>query len=283
MTLGDGEYRLSCVLRAHEDDVRRICVCGDSGIATSSRDKTVRFWVPDPEKKHGFVLSKTLAGHTSFVGPLAWIPPGGQLPEGGVVSGGMDTLVLLWDLARGEIMEKMTGHQFQVGMLFFDSAQLDGILKKISEFNSALVTDVEKSLSLSELELSRLAAIVKVLKDTSHYHCSSFADADILLLLKLLKSWPIPIYAVLLIEAKDREGQAQVLSAALEIAEDGNQDVDGRFRALVAVGTLMLKGVVKSIAIDFDVVNIAKDAKGSKESKVAEVGADIELVINNNC
>ncbi|URE01797.1 PUL domain [Musa troglodytarum] len=90
-------------------------------------------------------------------------------------------------------------------------------------------------------------------------------------------------YAVLLIEAKDREGQAQVLSAALEIAEDGNQDVDGRFRALVAVGTLMLKGVVKSIAIDFDVVNIAKDAKGSKESKVAEVGADIELVINNNC
>ncbi|URE01794.1 PUL domain [Musa troglodytarum] len=723
MTLGDGEYRLSCVLRAHEDDVRRICVCGDSGIATSSRDKTVRFWVPDPEKKHGFVLSKTLAGHTSFVGPLAWIPPGGQLPEGGVVSGGMDTLVLLWDLARGEIMEKMTGHQFQVtglaiddngdiisssidctirrwrkghavefweahkvavqavlklstgssdstlklwrgrtclhtfvghadtvrglafmpgygilsashdgtiklwaltgqilmemightslvysvdahlsgivasgsedcflkiwrdgtclqsiehpgcvwdvkflkngdivtacsdgtvriwtlhsdsicdppeleafglelsqyktsrkkvggynlmdlpglealqvpgtkdrqtkviregdngvayswnskeykwdkigeivdgpgegasnqvldgthydyvfdvdigdgepirklpynrtdnpytvadkwllqeslpvsyrqqivdfilqntgqrdfsfdpsfrdpytgsnayvpgessisqgvrtapsfkhipkvGMLFFDSAQLDGILKKISEFNSALVTDVEKSLSLSELELSRLAAIVKVLKDTSHYHCSSFADADILLLLKLLKSWPIPMlfpdvlmeilvkattappqtanlltivraitnlfkhscfsnwlqshysevldtlsscrsffnknahlcyatlilnYAVLLIEAKDREGQAQVLSAALEIAEDGNQDVDGRFRALVAVGTLMLKGVVKSIAIDFDVVNIAKDAKGSKESKVAEVGADIEL------
>ncbi|KAJ8506706.1 hypothetical protein OPV22_007592 [Ensete ventricosum] len=760
MTLEDGGYRLSCVLRAHEDDVRRICVCGDSGFATSSRDKTVRFWVPDPEKKHGYVLSKTLAGHTSFVGPLAWVPPGGQLPEGGIVSGGMDTLVLLWDLATGEIMEKMTGHQFQVtglaiddngdiisssidctirrwrkghavefweahkvavqavlkistgefvtgssdstlklwrgrtclhtfvghadtvrglalmpgygilsashdgtiklwaltgqilmemightslvysvdahssgivasgsedcflkiwrdgtciqsiehpgcvwdvkclkngdivtacsdgtvriwtlhsdsicdpleleafglelsqyktsrkkvggynlmdlpglealqvpgtkdgqtkviregdngvayswnskeykwdkigeivdgpgegasnqvldgthydyvfdvdigdgepirklpynrtdnpyavadkwllqeslplsyrqqivdfilqntgqrdfsidptfrdpytgsnayvpgepsisqgvgtapsfkhipkvGMLFFDSAQLDGILKKISEFNSALATDVEKSLSLSELELSRLAAIAKVLKDTSHYHCSSFADVDILLLLKLLKSWPIPMlfpvidilrmivlhpdgasllhkhmesgndilmeilvkattappqtanlltivraitnlfkhscfsnwlqshysevldnlsscrsffnknahlcyatlilnYAVLLIEAKDKEGQAQVLSAALEIAEDGNQDVDGRFRALVAVGTLMLKGVVKSIAIDFDVVNVAKDAKGSKESKVAEVGADIELLINNNC
>lgn len=760
MTLEDGEYRLSCVLRAHEDDVRRICVCGDSGIATSSRDKTVRFWVPDPEKKHDYVLSKTLAGHTSFVGPLAWIPPRGQFPEGGIVSGGMDTLVLLWDLARGEITEKMTGHQFQVtglavddngdiisssidctlrrwrkghavefweahkvavqavlklstgefvtgssdstlklwrgqtclhtfvghadavrglalmpgygilsashdgtiklwaltgqilmemightslvysvdahssgivasgsedcflkiwrdgtciqsiehpgcvwdvkflkngdivtacsdgtvriwtlrsdsicdpleleafgleisqykasrkkvggynlmdlpglealqvpgtkdgqtkviregdngvayswnskeykwdkigeivdgpgegasnqvldgthydyvfdvdigdgepirklpynrtdnpytvadkwllqeslplsyrqqivdfilqnsgqrdfsfdpsfrdpytgsnayvpgepsisqgvgtapsfkhipkvGMLFFDSAQLDGILKKITEFNSALATDVEKSLSLSELELSRLAAIVKVLKDTSHYHCSSFADVDILLLLKLLKSWPIPMlfpvidilrmivlhpdgasllhkhmesgndvlmeilvkattappqtpnlltivraitnlfkhscfsnwlqshysevldtlsscrsffnknahlcyatlilnYAVLLIEAKDKEGQAQVLSAALEIAEDGNQDVDGRFRALVAVGTLMLKGVVKTIAIDFDVVNIAKDAKRSKESKVAEVGADIELVINNNC
>ncbi|RWW24542.1 hypothetical protein GW17_00011160 [Ensete ventricosum] len=120
MTLEDGGYRLSCVLRAHEDDVRRICVCGDSGFATSSRDKTVRFWVPDPEKKHGYVLSKTLAGHTSFVGPLAWVPPGGQLPEGGIVSGGMDTLVLLWDLATGEIMEKMTGHQFQVTGLAID-------------------------------------------------------------------------------------------------------------------------------------------------------------------
>lgn len=46
-------------------------------------------------------------------------------------------------------------------------------------------------MSLSELELSRLAAIVQVLKDTSHYHSSSFADADITLLFNLLKSWPL--------------------------------------------------------------------------------------------
>lgn len=757
MTIDGCNYRLSCTLRAHEDDVRRICLCGNSGIATSSRDKTVKFWVPDSEKKHGYLLSKTLAGHTSFVGPLAWIPPGERFPEGGIVSGGMDTLVLLWDLGRGEIVEKMEGHQFQVtgiaiddngdiisssldctirrwrqcktvefweahkvaiqavlklssgefvtgssdstlklwrgrtciqtfvghadtvrglavmpgygllsashdctiklwaltgqvsmemvghtslvysvdahasgliasgsedhflkiwrdgaciqsiehpgcvwdakflengdivtacsdgtvriwtsdrdylcdpleleafalelsqyktsrkkvggynltdlpglealqvpgtkegqtkiiregdngvayswnskefkwdkigelvdgpgegssnqvldgihydyvfdvdiadgerarklpynrtdnpytvadkwllkeglplshrqqivefilqntgqkdfsfdssfqdpytgshayvpgqssiaqgvepvpffkhipkkGMLFFDSAQFDGILKKISEFNKAFLTDGENSLSFSELELSRLAAIVKILKDTSRYYSSSFADVDITLLLKILKSWPVQMlfpgidilrmivlhpngatlfhkhiesdnavlmetlakvtttpqpanlltiirlitnlfkhscftkwlqshcsqvldaisscrlsfnknahlcyatlilnYTVLLVEAKDKEGQAQVLSAALEIAEGGNQDADAKFRALVAIGTLMLNGLVKSIAIDFDVLSIAKEAKNSKESKLAEVGADIVMVINS--
>lgn len=40
------------------------------------------------------------------------------------------------------------------------------------------------------MEVSRLGAIVKVLKDTSHYHTSRFADADIVLLFKMLKSWP---------------------------------------------------------------------------------------------
>ncbi|KAG1348148.1 phospholipase A-2-activating protein-like [Cocos nucifera] len=230
----------------------------------------------------------------------------------------------------------------------------------------------QKSLSLTELELSRLAAIVKILKDASHYHCNKFADADIVLLLKILKSWPLSMifpvidivrmiilhpdgatllhkhiengndtlletfkrataapaqaaniltmiraitnlfkhsyfsswlqshysegpvwihlcgevsqvgvwcYAVLLVEIKDKEGQAQVLSAALEIAEDGNQDVDSGFRALVAIGSLMLDGLVKSIAIDLDVQSVANDAKASMESKIAEVGADIELII----
>ncbi|KAH1162848.1 hypothetical protein GLYMA_01G127800v4 [Glycine max] len=85
-------------------------------------------------------------------------------------------------------------------------------------------------------------------------------------------------YAVLLIETKDQEGQSQVLSAALEIAEDENVEVDPKFRALVAVGSLMLEGLVRKTALDFDVVNIAKAAKGSKEAKIAEVGSDIELL-----
>ncbi|RWR72325.1 phospholipase A-2-activating protein isoform X1 [Cinnamomum micranthum f. kanehirae] len=268
------------------------------------------------------------------------------------------------------------------GMLFFEVAQFDGILKKISEFNNSLLSEVgQNSVSLTELDLSRLAAIVKILKDTSHYHSTTFADTDIALLVKLLKSWPpammFPVidilrmvvlhpdgasslakhiedgndmlletfkkateepalpgnlltitrlmtnifknpyfhqwlqlhrseildalscccsssnknvnlsystlvlnYAVLLIEKRDQEGQAQVLSAALEMAEEGNQDPDSKFRALVVIGSLMLEGLVKSIAIDFDVRSIAKGAKTSKEVKIAEVGADIELLIN---
>lgn len=38
--------------------------------------------------------------------------------------------------------------------------------------------------------MSRLLAIVKVLKETSFYHTSKLADADMALLVKILKSWP---------------------------------------------------------------------------------------------
>ncbi|CAH9056252.1 unnamed protein product [Cuscuta europaea] len=271
-------------------------------------------------------------------------------------------------------------HVPKKGMLVFDTAQFDGILKKISEFNSTLQSDSERSnLSISEAEMPRLAAIVKILKDTSHYHSSSFSDKDLGLVLRLLKTWPLsmlfpvidvlrmlvlhpdganillkhvnidndtlfellkkvtvnPIpanlltsiravtnlfknsifydwllkhrgeilnafskcyltsnknvqlsystmilnYAVLLIEKKDEEGQSQVLSAALEIAEEESIDADSKFRALVAIGSLMFEGVVGRIALDLDVGNIAKAAKASMDTKMAEIGADIKLII----
>ncbi|XP_071736773.1 uncharacterized protein [Rutidosis leptorrhynchoides] len=268
------------------------------------------------------------------------------------------------------------------GMLVFDAAQFDGILKKISEFNNALRSDpVQQNLSLSEAEMSRLGAIAKLLKDTSHYHTSKFTIDDVSLLLKLLKSWPVSMmfpvidilrmvvlhpdgsavlkhandekdilkelikkvtsnalppnlltsirmlvnlfknsdyhlwlrnrrveifdafescysspnknvqvsystlvlnYAVLLIEKKDEEGQAHVLTAALEIAEGKTSEVDAKYRALVAIGSLMLEGAVKKIALDFEVGGIAKIAKKSKDSKVSEVGTDIEALINQS-
>ncbi|XP_075492671.1 uncharacterized protein LOC142530750 [Primulina tabacum] len=754
MEIDNEEYQLRCQLRGHEDDARGICICGNMGIATSSRDKTVRFWTLDESNKREFFMSKILLGHTSFVGPLAWISPNEEFPEGGIVSGGMDTLVLVWNLANEEKFETLKGHKLQVtgialdgqdivstsvdctlsrwrkgkqievweahkapiqaviklpsgelvtgssdmtlklwkekscihtflghtdtvrglavmpglgilsashdgsirlwalsgehlmemvghtsivysidahasglivsasedcsakiwkdgvcvqsiehpgcvwdakflengdvvtacsdgivriwtsnhdkfadtveldsfasqvsqyklsrkrvgglklqdlpgldalkipgnsdgqtkviregdngvayawnmreqrwdkigevvdgpgdntnrplldgiqydyvfdvdigdggsmrklpynraddpyaaadkwllkedlplsfrqqivefilqntgqkdftldpsfrdpytgssayipgapskssdviskpsykhipkkGMLVFDTAQFDGILKKISEFNNTMLSDPASiHLKLNEGDLQRLNAIVKILKDTSHYHSSRFADVDIALLLKLLKTWPLDIlfpaidvvrmivlhpdgatkiiqqsqdgndvivelikkvtssplpstlltglravtnlfknsyhngwlqihraeildafsscwlsanknvqlsyatlllnYSVLLIEMKDEVGQSQVLSAALEMAEEETVDSDSRFRSLVAIGSLMLEGLVKKVALDFDVVSVARAAKASKETKIAEVGADIELV-----
>ncbi|OEL28588.1 Phospholipase A-2-activating protein [Dichanthelium oligosanthes] len=655
------EYRLGVQLHGHADDVRGVCVCGDAGIATSSRDRTVKFWTRNPEKESEYVLSKTLAGHSSFVGPLAWIPPSDRFPEGGIVSDTVrclaampglgilsashDSTVKLWALTGQPLLE-MIGHsslvysvdahssgliasgsedrslkiwkvekenlvdgvcvqsiehpgciwdtkflengdiitacsdgtariwttdtnrfcsdeelasytdlisqytlsrktvgglklmdlpgvealqvpgnsdgqtlivregdngvayswnsadlkwdkigevvdgpgdtaQGQVhdgvrydfvfnvdigdgepirklpynhsddpyavadkwllkenlpltyrqqvvefilqnsgqnnfvpdssfrdpytganayvpggqpsssdgnapkqifkhipksGMLSFETAQFDGILKKVTEFNATLSSDSEqKQLSLSETEMSRLPAIVKVLKETSFYHTSKLADADMVLLVKILKSWPpkmlFPVidflrmfvlhpdgaalllktietgndvlletfhkavappvqpanlltilkavtnlfdnsclhqwlrihcaeiidsmsnckssfsknahlayatlllnYAVLSIESKDEQSQAQILSAALEIAEDDTQDFDSKYRALVAVGSLMQKGLVKSLALDLDVKSVASSAKASMDSKIAEVGADIELL-----
>jgi phospholipase A-2-activating protein len=100
--------------------VRGICICGGSGIATSSRDRTVRLWTADPSAKHKYSLSKTLAGHTGFVGPLAWLASPDRFPQGTLVSGGMDTQVLLWDISIGEVAERMKGHQYQVTGLTVD-------------------------------------------------------------------------------------------------------------------------------------------------------------------
>ncbi|KAH9302957.1 hypothetical protein KI387_014540, partial [Taxus chinensis] len=94
--------------------VRGLCICGDSGIATGSRDKTIRFWSVDEADNKRYSLNKTLAGHNSFVGPLAWMPPSAHLPEGGLVSGGMDTLVIAWDLSMAQAIQTMKGHQLQV-------------------------------------------------------------------------------------------------------------------------------------------------------------------------
>ncbi|XP_021738565.1 phospholipase A-2-activating protein-like [Chenopodium quinoa] len=285
--------------------------------------------------------------------------------------------------ANHAISNKPTFNNFKhipkKGVLIFDVAQFDGILKKMSEFNNTLLSDQgQKQLSLTEVEMSRIGAVVKILKDTSHYHSSNFADVDIDLLLKLLNSWPVSMvfpvidilrmmilhpdgaskllklinggndalielikkvtmspvipanvltglralnnlfkntsfhqwlqyhrseildafsacytsnknvqfaystlilnFSVLLIEKRDEEGQLQVLSAALEIAEAESIDLDSKFRALVAIGSLMLDGSVKRIAMDLDVESIAKAAKSSKDSKIVEVGADIEAL-----
>ncbi|KAF9620246.1 hypothetical protein IFM89_010981 [Coptis chinensis] len=119
------EYQLSSELHGHEDDVRGICICGDTGFATSSRDKTVRFWSIDNNNNNNYKLSKILLGHTSFVGPLSWIKPNDEFLEGGIVSGGMDTLVLIWDLRSGESVNKLEGHKLQVtGLVVEDNADV---------------------------------------------------------------------------------------------------------------------------------------------------------------
>ncbi|CAK9181746.1 unnamed protein product, partial [Ilex paraguariensis] len=122
MEVDFAEYRLRCQLRGHEDDVRffttlafidvrGICVCDDVGIATSSRDRTIRFWSSNP-------LNNVLCG------ALAWVSPNAELPEGGIVSGGMDTLVLVWDLATGEKVQTLKGHQLQVTGIALDGSDI---------------------------------------------------------------------------------------------------------------------------------------------------------------
>lgn len=106
------------------DQARGICICDDLGIATSSRDKTVRFWTLEHPNKRDYTMSKILLGHTSFVGPLAWVSPSDEFPEGGIVSGGMDTLVLVWNLANGERVHTLKGHSLQVTGIALDGSDI---------------------------------------------------------------------------------------------------------------------------------------------------------------
>lgn len=164
------------------------------------------------------------------------------------------------------------------------------LVKCINDGNDALLKIIKKATSSPVIPanlLTSLRAVTNLFKNPSfhqwlHHHRSEILDAfsgcytSSNKNVQLAYSTLILNFAVLLIEKKDEEGQAHVLSAALEIAEAENLDVDSKFRALVAIGSLMLEGAVKKIALDFDVESIAKAAKASKEAKIAEVGADIE-------
>jgi phospholipase A-2-activating protein len=49
----------------------------------------------------------------------------------------------------------------------------------------------QRLLSLNDAELTQLNAMVEILKDTSHFHTSAFADTDMNIFIKLLTSWPV--------------------------------------------------------------------------------------------
>ena len=58
------------------------------------------------------------------MGPLTWVSPDEEFPEGGIVSGGMDTLVMVWDLRTGEAVQTLKGHQLQVTGIALDGLDI---------------------------------------------------------------------------------------------------------------------------------------------------------------
>ena len=123
--------------------VRAICVISDDEFATSSRDKSIKVWRRAASSaaasdvgssssnrfssSREFTLHRTLVGHSSFVGPLAWLPSAAsdassaswssQSSSGYLVSGGMDNLVIVWDVEKGEVKHRLEGHKQQVTSL----------------------------------------------------------------------------------------------------------------------------------------------------------------------
>mgnify|MGYP000011052337 CR=1 FL=1 len=77
-------------------------------------------WASKDTEGHGYNTERILVGHTSFVGPVAWISANDELPKGGIVSGGMDTLVIIWDGESGNTVYTLRGHELQVTSIAVD-------------------------------------------------------------------------------------------------------------------------------------------------------------------
>lgn len=104
-------YKLSCVLRGHELDVRALCpaVFPEGGIITASRDRTARLWIPR-EGKLGFDEGHVLSGHEKFISAVCAIPPSDKYKQGLIATGGHDNVILVWTLDSLEPLQRLEGH-----------------------------------------------------------------------------------------------------------------------------------------------------------------------------
>lgn len=114
-------FALSAELRGHGEDVRCAVAAGTLGVATASRDRTVRLW-PHAATESGALFGEpsVFVGHENYVTALAWAPPGalpglGGCPasKGALISGGRDTTLVVWDLDTTAPLLRLTGHSLQ--------------------------------------------------------------------------------------------------------------------------------------------------------------------------
>lgn len=102
-------YKLRCTLVGHEADVRAVApaLFPAGGVLTASRDQSARLWIPE---NGGFVQSNIFCGHTRYVASVCTMPPSDSYPQGLVITGGHDNLILGYDLNSTEPIWKLEGH-----------------------------------------------------------------------------------------------------------------------------------------------------------------------------
>ncbi|MCO5582717.1 hypothetical protein L7F22_036616 [Adiantum nelumboides] len=173
-------------------------------------------------------------------------------------------------------------HVPKKGMLLFDSAQFDGIMKKLNSFNSSLATDeATKGLALNEEELKNLHVIISVLKDERQYHKSSLTDDNLLLLQKLLLAWPssllFPAMDILRIVLLHPQGA----NLFAQYAESG-KDVLKRClqRACEPPDANQLMGI--RVAVNCFRHSILQNWISSNRSEVLDLFADCQTSANKN-
>ncbi|XP_060528385.1 phospholipase A-2-activating protein [Cylas formicarius] len=89
------EYRLSKSLYGHSLDVRCVVVTSQADIISCSRDKTAKFWKYNPFQNN-YEDVMTYKDHKNFVGCVLYLEPTEEFPDGLVVTGGNDNLILIY-------------------------------------------------------------------------------------------------------------------------------------------------------------------------------------------
>lgn len=103
------EYKLSAVLSGHSLDVRCVAKTKEFCILSASRDRTAKLWHPEGIKD--FVNVVTYKGHSNFVSCVCWIPPCEVYPDGLVVTGGNDNIILGYNLQDSTVQVTLEGHE----------------------------------------------------------------------------------------------------------------------------------------------------------------------------
>lgn len=89
------EFKLSKTLFGHSLDVRSIVVTEQNDIISGSRDKTAKFWKYNPFQEN-YEEVMTYRDQKNFVGAVLFIEPTEEYPDGLVVTGGNDKLILVY-------------------------------------------------------------------------------------------------------------------------------------------------------------------------------------------
>ena len=102
-------YKLRSTLVGHEADVRAVipAVYPVGGVLTASRDQSCRLWIPE---NNGFTQSNIFCGHSRYVASICTMPPSEGHPQGLVITGGHDNLILAFDFNSPEPIWKLEGH-----------------------------------------------------------------------------------------------------------------------------------------------------------------------------
>ncbi|XP_075970869.1 phospholipase A2 activator protein [Anticarsia gemmatalis] len=169
------DYKLSAVLCGHSLDVRCVAATKEFCILSASRDRTAKLWHPEGVKE--FVNVVTYKGHRNFVSCVCWLPPCEAYPDGLVVTGGNDNIILGYNLQDGAVQVTLEEHENTVCSV--QAGRDFGILLSSSWDNTAKIWNLNTPRSAPKTLKGHQAAVWSVIELFNGTYATASADKTI--------------------------------------------------------------------------------------------------------